>query len=158
MFSACVTMNTVGSKQITFGSTVEVLENQATARVEYKGYSVLLQELEKKSKVQMWDETKIEKEKTLLPQGGYVIVRISGYTIDSANTKWWEYIIQNREGKEILRQKGKSDVPKYNVSSSGTTWWNIDIIYLKEKPKNDFTIYLIDKLTNKRSAYKIYTN
>ena len=148
----------VGAKESKHGSTVEVIEKAATSRVEYKSYKVLYNELQSKATLQMWDKNRIETETNQLPSGGYIIVNITGITIDAANTEWWEYVIQTIDGQEIKREKGKRNTPQFTTSQYGTTWWNIDLVSLDDKVEEPFQVYVIDKLQNRRDAFKVYPN
>lgn len=155
--SSCSTMF-VGSKHTEFGSTVEVIENQASVSIEYKSYEHLYDELLARSSVQMWTDEKLQSEASYLPSGGYLMVHVSGSTIASANTKWWEYIVQTMEGEEIYRQQGRDDIPEYTTSQYGTTWWNIDCISPKIDGQGPFRVYVVDMLFNKRSGFIVYPN
>lgn len=141
-----------------YGTKIQVLENQANAEVGYKSYSSLLRELNEKSRVQMWSPSKLELEKSYLPKGGMVILRIWGTTIDSANTEWWEYIIQDVKGNLIKREKGDDGIdgiPEHTTSRRGTKWWNIDHVYIDQELFKPFKVFVIDRLSNKRSGFLI---
>jgi len=146
----------VGSKQNTYGSTVELIESGASTRIEYKSHKQLLIELNSKAKNEMWSNEKLLNEESNIPPGGYILVHISGPTIGSANTKYWKYVVQDIEGNEIFRESGDNDIPEYTSSQYGTTWWNIDIIYLPNQMTNQFKVYVIDSLSEKRSGFIIY--
>ncbi len=159
LLSACATtMLFVGQKYSKYGSSVEVIENGARTRVEYESYDYMVNDLQEKAKVKMWTQDKIDNEITRLPKGGYILVHVSGITIDAANTKWWEYIVQTMDGKEILRKRGDNDIPEYSTSQYGTTWWNIDGFSLPVDVGDTFKVYVIDNLSNKRSGFIVYPN
>lgn len=154
----CSSIMLVGSKHSKYGSTVEVLENGANAKIEYKSYEYMLSELNEEASVQMWSEDKMQLEKSKVPSGGYILVHVSGPTIGSANTKYWEYVIQSMDGKEIFRQEGDDDIPEHTTSQYGTVWWNIDGVYLRESLAGPFKVYVLDKLSNKRSGFIVFPN
>lgn len=147
----CAPMMLVGSRYSKYGSTIEVLENGADARIEYQSRDHMLSEVDRKADVLMWSKEETASRRSKVPPGGYVFVYISGPTIHSANTKYWKYIVQSMDGEEILRKQGKDDVPEYT-----TSWWNIDGIYLKEDPGGPFKIYILDELRSKRSGFVVY--
>jgi hypothetical protein len=141
-----------------YGTKIHLIENQANAEVGYISYSSLLQELNEKSRVQMWSPSKLKLEKSYLPKGGKVIIRIWGTTIDSANTEWWEYVIQDVKGNLIKREKGDDGIdglPEYTVSHRGTKWWNIDTVYIDQELFKPFKVFVIDRLSNKRSVFLV---
>jgi len=154
-FSSCAS---VGSKLTKYGSTVEISENQASASIKFKSHKVLYKELEENEKIQLWTKEKMESQVLLLPKGGYIIVEVRGLTIGSANTKWWEYIVQTMDGEEILRKQGEDEIPEFTSSQYGTTWWNLELLYLKDEITEPFKVFVIDKLNNKRSAFVVYPN
>jgi hypothetical protein len=159
IFQSCASgLYTVGSKQVKHGSTVELIEYQAFATIEYKNYEYLYKKLQDDAKVQLWTSKKLESKTSILPKGGYIQVEVKGLTIDAANTEWWEYVVQTMEGEEIIRQSGEHSVPNYTTSEYLTTWWNIDIISLNDKIEKPFKVYVIDKLQNKRSGFIVYPN
>jgi len=159
LISACATtMLFVGYKYSKYGSTVEVIENEASTRVEYQSYDYMVNDLKKRAKVKMWPQDKIDYEISHLPKGGQILVHVSGVTIGSANTMWWEYIVQTMQGNEIIRKKGANDIPEYTSSQYGTTWWNIDIIWLQNDIGGAFKVYVVDNLSNKRSGFIVYPN
>ena len=106
----------------------------------------------------MWSEEKMKLETSRLPSGGYIIVHVSGPTIGSANTKYWEYVLHTMDGKEIYRQQGDDDIPEHTTSQYGTVWWNTDVVYLNDGIAGPFKVYILDKLSNKRSGFIVYPN
>jgi hypothetical protein len=153
---SCIPGYAIGSKIVKNGSTIEVAENSASAKVEYRSPRVLEASLREKAQNELWSADKLEYEIRSIPKGGYILIRISGPTIASANPKWWEYVIHDLQGTEILRQSGENDIPEHTTSQYGTTWWNIDGIPLLKPMPNKFKIYVIDRLSKSRSAFIIY--
>ncbi|MFA5834358.1 MAG: hypothetical protein WDA22_12855 [Bacteroidota bacterium] len=138
------------------GADIEVSENNASCSIEYEGYEYLLIKLKEQANTEMWSPSEFETNKSELALGGQLIIHISGSDIDNVNTKYWEYIIQTLDGKEIYREKGSDDIPEYYVSRLGTTWWNIDIVDLRDKLNSPIKVFVIDKLRQKRSSFIIY--
>jgi len=153
---SCIPGYVIGSKVIKDGSTVEVAENSASAKVEYRSPRVLEASLREKAQNELWSTDRLKYELGSIPKGGYILIHISGPTIESANPKWWEYVIHNMQGEEILRQHGENDIPEHSTSQYGTTWWNIDGIPLSELMPSQFKIYVVDRLRQTRSAFIIY--
>ncbi|HEY9165707.1 MAG TPA: hypothetical protein VIS48_06045 [Candidatus Kryptonia bacterium] len=145
----------VGAKYKSGGATVEVVENGASCRLEYKSQDVLLDETNQRADIEMWDPEKTEEERSAIPLGGCIIVHVSDSTIDGANTKYWEYVLQTTRGKRILVQRGKDEIPEHTVMGSVTIWWNIDTVYLSDKLSSSIKVFVIDNLRQKRSAFII---
>lgn len=80
-----------------------------------------------------------------IPHGGQITIRIYRRIIDSANTNNFIYVIV-QDGKEIYRKNGSHNVPNYDISDYGTTWWNIDIVYVPKPIEDSITLYVIDRL------------
>lgn len=145
-----------GAKLEKYGSVVEVIEYTATAEVEYENYNYMTSELKKKADMQMWAKDRYETELSKLPQGGYVLIELKGITLACADPENWEYSVQTMDGNEILRVKGKHNVPNYRTSEFGTTWWNIDGFPLTERMTTPLKIYVFSNITNKRSGFIVY--
>ena len=149
----------IGQRLLSHGSTIEVIENKTKARIEYKSYNKLVNDIKKKAKLRMWSQNKLNSEIKLLPKGGLILIHVSGNTIDRANTKWWEYIVLSLNGKEILRKRGSNQIPNFTTSrTSATTWWNIDDLPLTNDNSQPFKVFVIDILSNKRSGIIVYPN
>ena len=150
----------IGQRSSSHGSTIEVIENRAKARIEYKSYNKLVNDIKKKAKLRMWSQNKLNSEIKLLPKGGLILIHVSGNTIDRANTKWWEYIVLSLNGKEILRNRGSNSIPNFTTSrrTSATEWWNIDDLPLTNDNSQPFKVFVIDILGNKRSGFIVYPN
>ena len=150
----------IGQRSSSHGSTIEVIENKTKARIEYKSYNKLVNDIKKKAKLRMWSQNKLNSEIKLLPKGGLILIHVSGNTIDRANTKWWEYIVLSLNGKEILRNRGSNSIPNFTTSrrTSATEWWNIDDLPLTNVNSQPFKVFVIDILGNKRSGFIVYPN
>ena len=149
----------IGQRSSSHGSTIEVIENKAKARIEYKSYNKLVNDIKKKAKLRMWSQNKINYKIQSLPRGGNILIHVFSNTIDSANTKWWEYIVLSLNGKEILRKRGSNKIPNFTTSrTSATIWWNIDVVPLTNDNSQPFKVFVIDILSNKRSGFIVYPN
>ena len=150
----------IGQRFLSHGSTIEVIETKAKARIEYKSYKNLVNDIKKEAKLRMWSQNKLNSEIKLLPKGGLILIHVSGNTIDRANTKWWEYIVLSLNGKEILRNRGSNSIPNFTTSrrTSATEWWNIDDLPLTNDNSQPFKVFVIDILGNKRSGFIVYPN
>ena len=149
----------IGQRFLSHGSTIEVIETKAKARIEYKSYKNLVNDIKKEAKLRMWSQNKINYEIQSLPKGGLILIHVSSNTIDSANTKWWEYIVLSLNGKEILRKRGSNNIPNFTTSrTSATIWWNIDVVPLTNDNSQPFKVFVIDILSNKRSGLVVYPN
>ena len=107
----------------------------------------------------MWSQNKINYKIQSLPRGGNILIHVFSNTIDSANTKWWEYIVLSLNGKEILRKRGSNNIPDFTTSrTSATKWWNIDVVPLTNDNSQPFKVFVIDILRKKRSGFIVYPN
>ena len=79
----------IGQRLLSHGSTIEVIETKAKARIEYKSYKNLVNDIKKEAKLRMWSQNKINSKIQYLPRGGYILIHVFSNIIDSANTKWW---------------------------------------------------------------------
>ena len=136
-------ISSITNNRDTYGST----------RLEYKSYSELRSELNKKAETQLWAQQEITNQKAILPVGGELIVYIQRITIGAANTKWFTVIVKD-EGTEIVREKGEESVPDYFVLLDETIWWNLMIVDLPSHSEH-FTVYVVDALLNKRHEFSI---
>ena len=57
----------IGERYSSNGSTIEVIENKAWARIEYSSYKKLVNDTKKNAKLRMWTQNKINSEFQLLP-------------------------------------------------------------------------------------------
>jgi hypothetical protein len=69
-----------------------------------------------------------------VPAHGYIFIRIQGWTVNTANTKNWLFIVQDGNKEEIHRDYGLPSIPDVHVSYHASTWSNFHNIYLKEEP------------------------
>ena len=49
----------IGERYSSNGSTIEVIENKARARIEYSSYKKLVNDIKKKAKLRMWSQKKL---------------------------------------------------------------------------------------------------
>ena len=149
----------IGERYSSNGSTIEVIENKARARIEYSSYKKLVNDIKKKAKLRMWTQKKINYEIQSLPKGGLILIHVSSNTIDSANTKWWEYVVLSLSGKVIMRKLGSDTIPNFTTSrSSATVWWNTDGLPLTNDVGQQFKVFVIDIIGSKRSGFIVYPN
>ena len=91
----------------------------------------------------MWTQNKINSEFQLLPKGGLIKVEVFSNTIDSANTKWWEYIVLSLNGKVIMRKRGSDTLPNYTKSRIDNVWWSdTDVFSLQNDVGRQFKKYI----------------
>ncbi|MAC14060.1 MAG: hypothetical protein CL539_05190 [Alcanivorax sp.] len=92
-----------------------------------------------------------------LPEGGQIIVHYQQLTIESANTKWLEYVVMADE-KEIYRRQGSNDIASRPTNYSGGIgyWWNVvDIVNLNQPISFPFDFVVISNLATKRDTFTI---
>jgi hypothetical protein len=138
------------------GSTVQKLEKEASAKlVKYQSLEDLITYAKKKARNEMWSEDRLNAHINLLPEGGWAVVEISGPTISSANTKWWEFVVKDKSGNETYRKKGRDEIPRHTTSRDGARWWNVEIVRFPEAIDGHVDLYVIDMLQTKRSSFRI---
>jgi hypothetical protein len=121
--------------------------------IEYESYNYLLGELEKEAEVQMFTESQRTQKRNDIPLGGEIIVHICELTIGAANTKYFTVIVEEN-GKEIIRENGRDNIPEVPRSPGGC-WWNLMIVYIDKSVEHPLKVYVIDELSNKRYEYTI---
>jgi len=135
-----------------YGSKVTPQNPFPRALVKYKTLEYKQDEIRKDAKVQMWSESRLQDAMDILPIGGSLHIEIRGASVESANTEWWEYIIQDMKGRNIMRVKGEWNVPEYNQYSG---WWNTDVVWIKYPITRPFKVFVIDTLHNKRFEFVV---
>ncbi len=149
----------IGERYSSNGSTIEVIENKARARIEYSSYKKLVNDTKKNAKLRMWTQNKINSEFQLLPKGGLIKVEVFSNTIDSANTKWWEYIVLSLSGKVIMRKHGSDTLPNNTKSRIyNNVWSDTDVLPLTNDVGQQFKVFVIDIKGSKRSGFIVYPN
>ena len=117
--------------------------------LKYETYYELYKEEELRAKNEL-----NEPDYSLIPEGGYLAIYIERSTIGAANTEWFLAIVTDSEGNEIIRQRGKDDIP--NVPSGlSDNWWNHLIVYIPTQIKEDFNVRVVDRLGNEASDFKV---
>ena len=149
----------IGERYSSNGSTIEVIETKARARIEYSSYKKLVNDTKKNAKLRMWTQNKINSEFQLLPKGGLIKIEVFSNTIDSANTKWWEYIVLSLSGKVIMRKHGSDTLPNYTKSRIyNNVWSDTDVLPLTNDVGQQFKVFVIDIKGSKRSGFIVYPN
>lgn len=149
----------LNSKYIEYGSAVEVIENNASAKIKYRSFEVMCNELDEKAKTEMWTEDKLQMALSSVPKSGCIMFYVYGATINAANTENWMYIIQTMNGKDLIRKEGENNIPEHTtLSQYATIWWNIDSACLSKEIEGPYKVYVIDQLNNLRSGFIIYPN
>lgn len=146
-----------------YGSSIKLDgKKHATAYIEYKSNKFLVEEVKKKSSINLWDSLKIKEELKYKPIGGYVYCHVYGYTIASANTKYWTCVVFDKNGKEIIRKVGNDNIPNMPThrenDPSGKMWSNLLLVRLDTNITDFFKVRLIDGLGDKYNDYLVYPN
>ena len=146
-----------------YGSTVQIRTDfleRNDGNIEYKSPKSILEELNERSKLEMWSKSKFNKYKNAtLTAGGYIIARTSGITLGSAKLKYWNCIVMKMNGDKIdyTVSKKNNSIPNVPSDSSGK-WWDLFLVYINEPITEPFKVYLISKIHKKRNEYVIYPN
>lgn len=137
-------------------SYYDVIQWDARSYIEsFVSYHGRVAYLKRKASNELWSDQKLEQEVKQLSKESEIIVKIESYSIGSANTKYWELVIQTMDGNEIARAKGYDRIASYYPPNTGyhRGWWNFMLIRINAKYKPPFKLFVIDKLSNTRSQY-----
>jgi hypothetical protein len=73
-----------------------------------------------------------------IPNFGYILIKITGWTANTANPKNWLFIISDANNNEIYRSYGIDSVPKVRINDIGgyynSSWSNYNTILLENEP------------------------
>ena len=108
--------------------------------------------------LRMWTQNEINSEFQLLPKGGLIKIKVFSNTIDSTNTKWWEYIVLFSLNEKVIMRKRGSDTSNYTKSRIDNVWSDTDVLPLTNDVGQQFKIFVIDILGSKRSGFSVYPN
>lgn len=120
-------------------------QSYGNIKIEYEDYTMVADKTLTQLNNQLENESTRNTVMSSIPHGGQITIRIYRRIIDSANTNNFIYVIV-QDGKEIYRKNGSHNVPNYDISDYGTTWWNIDIVYVPKPIEDSITLYVIDRL------------
>lgn len=125
-------------------------------RIEFRDRGFLEQELRAKTTNRMRGESEFTRESRFLPGGGKIFVFYQAPTIESANTRWLEYVILER-GKEIYRRSGTDRIPNVPISSStGLRFWRNSNVVLLDRPiEGEIEFVVINNLLVTRDVFVI---
>lgn len=139
-------------------SQIERVQSDAWSHIEYESYDYLASKLSAKAKNALWSPDRLKRELKLLPPGGQVVAKVSSVTIESANTKYWEFVVTDLDGKEMQRRTGSNSIANHNTGKYSTEWWNIAVVRLHSPVNVPFKFHVIDNISDKRSTYIVYPN
>ena len=110
----------------------------------------MLEELERKE-----SELAMKEADQIQWPGGYFVVRLDAYSLDSAKGKWLEIVVK-RGGEEVSRQTGTDSVPNVPSSSSLKMWWTTTIVPLEEPITNEpVDVYVIHTAHQERDHFRV---
>ena len=132
------------------GAKVKSTSYNYLTSLEFKSRDVKLEELKKRSELNMWDRDQLIEEAKLVPQGGELTLRWSRAAIGSADAQWFTAIVK-QNGVEVLRQRGESSVP----FSTDIGWSDLMIVYLPKLKAMPFDVYLVDDIQEKRFSWQV---
>lgn len=133
------------------GSRIKTLRSK-TESIEYKSHRVLLADLKRQAELNMWTTERFRQEALGLPEGGFVVFRVSRMSIGAADSEWFTGIVQ-LNGRDVVRTTWNSSVPSPDVNYSG--WLNVMVLAIPELMPRPFDVYLVDNLQKNRSHWKI---
>ncbi len=87
--------------------------------------------------------------------GGYFVVRLDAYSLDSAKGKWLEIVVK-RGGQEVSRKEGTDSVPNVPSSSSLKMWWTTTIVPLEEPITSEpVDVYVVHTAHQERDHFRV---
>ncbi|MDR2660828.1 MAG: hypothetical protein LBC17_02130 [Lactobacillaceae bacterium] len=75
----------------------------------------------------------------MIPEYGYISIKIQGWTAETANPEYWLFIVQDGNQNEIYRDYGLPSIPNGHIGYLGnahytSTWSNFHNILLMDEP------------------------
>lgn len=152
-------------KRIIFGHAITQIFGESPGRAEtynfspitsiaYQDLNQILNEIKTTAKKENWSEEKLNKEiekNKQTAQGGRILLYLTRYSEDRANTKWFFIIIRDKIDKEIWRVDLPYQAPEL---PDGRGWWNFIIVNIDKKIEEPFYVYIDDKQSNQLSDFK----
>lgn len=118
-------------------------------KIEYEDNELMIANAKKSIANEMMPDKSAKELLAGIPLGGHVVVRIFRPTVDTANTKWFTYVVTKND-KELGRMDGKPSVASVpsRFGFDGAFWSNLDIVDITESfnEKDVLKIYVIDKM------------
>ena len=130
--------------------SVKALERKSGAKMEYKSNQELIKDLNKRAKLEIWPDIKLQRNLQITPINGYLLITTHGRTIGAAVPKYWEFIVTDESG-EILRETGQSRIPSY----SRDNWYSLNLIRLPDDLSFPITVYVVSRILGQRSVFVI---
>ena len=157
LISCAVTPTSFGKeKNIGHGYAISHVVNgkikYGHVQIEYKDYDYIYRRELEKLNNRMASDSEKNKMMSNIPAGGYIVINIERLTIDTANTRWFEFVVTSG-GSEVYRKKGKSNIA--NTPISNGMWGNTAIVPLNSKVSSEITLYVIDTILGGRDEFKI---
>lgn len=151
-------LSTSCSIQNKYGYSIKKENNQAGGLITYKDYDYSFAQEKKSCENEMLDSAQTNIRLKSIPRNGWLIIQTGGFTLDEAKTDYHLYIIKDSLGFEVLRVNGtKGSIPDYSINRQThiTTWSCFDAVPLNIEIKPPFTVYLVNKFSNKQSVFLI---
>lgn len=145
------------SHNIGNGYTI-IPEKSTPTSIEYEDYETLKRKSKDKLDLLMVRPEEYEEAYNKIPQGGWIVIRITGFDIESVNPENFTYIVKKGD-REILRVNGdyRGDaIP--DGCRAPVSWTNHDIIPLNEPITDSLDFYIIDNISSTRNDFKIIKN
>lgn len=85
-------------------------------------------------------KAEIEAERQMVPKGGYFVVNIETGNIESANTKHFVIIVTDESGKQLLKERGESEI----ADPSGGSWLGTMVVAFDKPMPKSVTVRVVD--------------
>ncbi|MBN2747366.1 MAG: hypothetical protein JXR34_11630 [Bacteroidales bacterium] len=154
----------IGETKIIFDNGINRIEGEnyegVSTNVGYKSRKQFIEEIKNKAEEEMWESDKLTNRLILIEEyakGGVLSLFIQRGSITSANNENFTVIIKNSKNKEVFRKQLEYDLPEL-PNSKERVWWNFATIFIPEVIKDDFTVYIIDRLAeygHKRFVFEV---
>lgn len=145
------------SHNIGNGYTIIPKKSRPTS-IQYEDYETIKRKEKDKLDLLMVRPEEYEKAYNKIPQGGWIVISITGFDIESVNPENFTYIVKKGD-KEILRVNGNyggDAVP--DGCRAPVSWTNFDMINLNEPITDSLDFYIIDNISSIRNDFKIIKN
>lgn len=133
-----------------FGSIVERVSGHHLVELEYRDARALRQQAEHRAA-----QRRTTYKPPRLQTGGMLSLTYYTSTVGSANPQYWEIIVEDLEGNEITRTRGRPGVPNYTVVHGATFWYDVLAVPIHEQPNGPFHVFVYDDISGYSSQFRI---
>lgn len=129
---------------------IETVKLNEDIRIDYKSNEYLQMEHSKEDSLR---RAKTTSELISFYKGGIVIVNVSDITIDAASPQYWEIIVEDMNGREIVRKQGSRGTPYYTTKDGYVKWNSAIVVGLREPIIKKFKVFVYHRIGKTQSEF-----